>query len=690
MTKELVVEKSDQEYEKNGKNHWTSSMCQDRLVVRRGQLFNISIYFQGRGFEASVDKIYFIVETGPYPSEAAGTKAKFALSDSIQEGDWAASVVGQEGNKLQLTISSPPHAPIGFYKLSMEVITGSHGNNFPITSFVLIFNPWCQADSVYMDKDDYRKEYVLNQYGTIFQGSCAYVNMIPWNFGQFEDGVIDICIKLLDTNPKFIKDPSRDCSRRSSPIYVSRVISAMVNCNDDNGILLGRWDNNYKDGVSPMAWIGSVDILKKWKESGCCAVKYGQCWVFAAVACTVMRCLGIPSRVITNYNSAHDLNANLVIDLYRDEKGELLKNMSEMIWNYHCWVEAWMTRPDLKPGFNGWQAIDPTPQEKSEGIYCCGPASVKAIKNGDVNTKYDAPFVFAEINADVVEWIKKNNGNTERLRTKTTTIGMMISTKAIGKDEREDITHQYKYPEGSKEERDTFKRANHLNKLSSRDEPPMDNCLKIKIKASPDMNKGSDFDVFGVINNISSEERTCQLLMAARTVSYNGRLGPECCKKELLSVTIEPLSEKKIPLRILYSQYCDHLNDSNLIKVKMLLQIQESHTVMIAERDIYLLNPEIKIRILGEHKKNRKLVAELSIKNPLQVPMLGCTFAVEGAGLTKGQKIVKIPEPVDAGNTVTVRVDLMPRWPGLHKLVVNFESDKMKAVKGSWNVVVGE
>lgn len=26
-----------------------------------------------------------------------------------------------------------------------------------------------------------------------------------------------------------------------------------------------------------------------------------------------------------------------------------------------------MARPDLKAGFDGWQASDPTPQEKSEG-----------------------------------------------------------------------------------------------------------------------------------------------------------------------------------------------------------------------------------------------------------------------------------------------------------------------------------
>lgn len=33
---------------------------------------------------------------------------------------------------------------------------------------------------------------------------------------------------LLDVNPKFLKDRSRDCSRRSSPIYVGRVVSGMV------------------------------------------------------------------------------------------------------------------------------------------------------------------------------------------------------------------------------------------------------------------------------------------------------------------------------------------------------------------------------------------------------------------------------------------------------------------------------
>lgn len=59
-----------------------------------------------------------------------------------------------------------------------------------------------------------------------------------------------------------------------------------MNCNDDNGVLYGRWDNIYGDGVNPMFWIGSVDILRRWRKFGCQAVRYGQCWVFAAVACS--------------------------------------------------------------------------------------------------------------------------------------------------------------------------------------------------------------------------------------------------------------------------------------------------------------------------------------------------------------------------------------------------------------------
>lgn len=37
-------------------------------------------------------------------------------------------------------------------------------------------------------------------------------------------------------------------------------------------------------------------------------------------------------------------------------------------------------------------------------IFCCGPAPVAAIKTGNCKILYDLPFVFAEVNSDVIRW----------------------------------------------------------------------------------------------------------------------------------------------------------------------------------------------------------------------------------------------------------------------------------------------
>ena len=80
-----------------------------------------------------------------------------------------------------------------------------------------------------------------------------------------------------------------------------------------------------------------------------------------------------------------------------------------------------MKRSDLsKDGeFDGWQAIDATPQQISDGLFCAGPASVKAVKIGEILKPYDGKFVFAEVNADEVFWMKKENNRYEYLECKT-------------------------------------------------------------------------------------------------------------------------------------------------------------------------------------------------------------------------------------------------------------------------------
>lgn len=65
-----------------------------------------------------------------------------------------------------------------------------------------------------------------------------------------------------------------------------RLLLSQVNCNDDLGLVEGRWDGSFRGGVSPTAWTGSADILHRWVSSNCSPVRYGQCWVYASVLCT--------------------------------------------------------------------------------------------------------------------------------------------------------------------------------------------------------------------------------------------------------------------------------------------------------------------------------------------------------------------------------------------------------------------
>lgn len=82
------------------------------------------------------------------------------------------------------------------------------------------------------------------------------------------------------------------------------------------------------------------------------------------------------------------------------------------------------------------------------GVYCCGPSPVKAIKEGELKLKYDVRFVFAEVNADVAYLMLQSDMSRKRT-TYPTVVGKSISTKSVGRDSKEDITHHYKYREGS-------------------------------------------------------------------------------------------------------------------------------------------------------------------------------------------------------------------------------------------------
>ncbi|CAJ0948695.1 unnamed protein product [Ranitomeya imitator] len=443
--------------ESNKKSHHTDMYNSSELILRRGQSCRITLEFNKP--LTDWQSIVFTVQTGPANSGYHNTNVEFALSSSWSSGMWSAVLESSPGNSLRIIMSSPANAVIGRYDLSVQISAMGQTSTYSLGKFILLFNPWCLDDEVYLANEEERKEYVLNDHGVIFMGNDKFISSIGWNYGQFESNILNICLNILDRSLNCQKDTAADYSQRHSPIYVGRVISAMVNSNDDFGVLEGRWEKDFLEGVDPNTWNGSVEILWKWYNDNFKPVKYGQCWVFAAVMCTVLRCLGIPTRVITNFNSAHNTDGNMEIDMHYDTEGKFLEISNDSIWNFHVWNESWFIRRDLGIFYSGWQVLDSTPQEKSQEMYRCGPTSVIAVKEGDLHVGFDTPFVFAEVNADRVNWVINKDGSKEKAHSDTKYVGQNISTKAVGNDARVDITHNYKYPEGSPQEREVFEKA---------------------------------------------------------------------------------------------------------------------------------------------------------------------------------------------------------------------------------------
>uniref|UniRef100_A0AAQ6A1A1 Protein-glutamine gamma-glutamyltransferase 2 n=1 Tax=Amphiprion ocellaris TaxID=80972 RepID=A0AAQ6A1A1_AMPOC len=675
------TQRCDLDVKTNSRKHHTELFGEERLIVRRGQPFTVILHLSpgSKEFTPGGTGFTLIVETGPLPRKESDTKASFTLSDSTSETEWSASATSDPSRKtVSVSIASSPNAPIGLYSLEVD----QDGQKTSLGQFILLFNAWCPGDAVHMRSETKRQEYVLAQHGQVYRGTHKRIKGSPWNFGQFEAGILDICLKILDDNPKFVSNADQDCSGRRNPVYVSRVLSAMINSNNDRGVLVGEW-GEFSGGVHPGVWIGSGDILRQWAESG--PVRYGQCWVFAAVACTVSRALGIPCRVVTNFGSAHDTDANLVIENLYDEDGKRISG-GDSVWNFHVWVDSWMTRPDLGQEFDGWQTSDPTPQETSEGVFCCGPAPVKAIKEGELTKKYDAPFIFAEVNADVMDLVQLSNGEFVKFSGSTKSVGRFISTKAVGSDDRHDITHQYKYPEGSKEERQVYEKAQHHNKLQQRGAEP---GLHLKIKLADNMIVGSDFEVFAVLTNNHMKARTCNFLFFARAVGYNGKLG-DGCGFASDKVEVPSGEERRLSLKLDYDSYGAAITSDRLIQLSAITVDKQTIDFCKAEKTIVLDEPQLEIKLLGEATLNQKVAAELTLLNPLPEPLQDCSFTIEGVGLTDSKPITAEIGSVSPKQEAKASIEFTPSTAGSCVLLGNFDSNRLKNIKSFINVTVKE
>ncbi|XP_049279488.1 annulin-like [Anopheles funestus] len=721
MEPELIIERIDSCLVENGINHRTDrfeSMSvsankteSSQLVIRRGQEFLLKLICN-RPINPKTDAISLVLSVDPIAGEwishGHGTVVYMLLhtDDNLEEdhdSDWSAklqstSVNDDNATELLIGVRTSPNASVSKWTLMINVKSKGleESTRYQLDQPIyLLFNPWCEDDPVYLENEDQRQEYVLEDMTMIWKGNERSFHDSKWKLGQYEKNMLEWTFRLLGDVAHV------SATYRGNPIKVCRALSGVVNSNDDYGIVVGNWSKDYNGGTAPSAWTGSVKILQQYHETGE-SVRYGQCWVFAGVLATLCRALGIPCRIVTNFSSAHDTEASLTVDIYMDEEGNVMDNFSrDRVWNFHVWNEVWLKRRDLgTDAYDGWQVIDGTPQEFSDGTYKLGPAPVEAIKSGLVNMLYDCDFVFAEVNADRVFWRYRGPSKPLKLIQKDTMdIGQFISTKAVGTDEREDITNNYKCGEQSSEARITMLRALKLGQ----------NCLtkhylkQIKIEdRSVIKHEGRDVEFELELNDKAMVGESFNIILRVRNISFdaahtiNGKIhlkrflftgkNIKTIVSHSFSKHIEPNNEAVIEVPIAFEDYYEPGMDEAIFKVTSFATIEGVDYEYFSQEDYSLRKPNVQLELTGTPVIQSIVKVTAFFDNPLPIPINGGAFQIECSGLSK---TLNIPVgSVGAGEICKIVFMIRPSFKGNTQLSAKFQSAELSDIEGSFNFQV--
>ena len=177
-----------------------------------------------------------------------------------------------------------------------------------------------------------------------------------------------------------------------------------------------------------------------------------------------------------------------------------------------------MTRPDLRGNYGGWQALDATPQEVSRqsGTMVTGPASVRAVKDG-LDMLYDTKFVTSEVNADILYHLQQEDLSFVAVDSNLTRVGALVATKTVGYFAMNDITNEYKYPEGSLEERVS---ANQGRPLAGKHHD-----IKFSIDCADNLQYGQPIVFTVACKSTSVTKLTVSIIATVQLVNYVGGVG---------------------------------------------------------------------------------------------------------------------------------------------------------------------
>lgn len=682
MGQALSIKSCDFHAAENNKEHHTDAISSQHLILRRGQSFTITLNFRAPAhiFLSALKKVALIAQTGEQPSKTSKTQAIFPISSLGDKKGWSAAVEERDAQHWTISVTTPVDAVIGHYSLLLQV---SRKKQYPLGQFTLLFNPWNRDDAVFLQNEVQRTEYVLNQDGFIYLGTADCIQEEPWDFGQFERDVMDLSLNLLSVD-KQVKDWSQ-------PAHVACIVGALLHALKKKSVLPISQTQAAQQGALLYKRRGSVPILRQWLTGRGRPVYESQAWVFAAVACTVLRCLGIPARVVTTFDSAQGTNGSLLVDEYYNEEG--LQNGEGQrghIWVFQTSVECWMNRPDLSPGYDGWQILHPRAPNGVGVLGSCNLVPVKAVKEGELQLDPAVPELFAAVNASCVVWKCCEDGKLELTNSNRKNVGNSISTKGVGSDRCEDITQNYKYPEGSLQEKEVLERVQKERmKLGEDTCPP--SCepgdpLHLFLDAPSSQPLRGNGRLSVALINPTDKEKEVELVIAAQAVYYNGVLATGLWRQKQF-LMLGPNQVLRLSTSLSSSCFEQNPPENTFLRVTAMARHSHAGLSCFAQEDVAISRPNLVIEMPKRATQYQPLTASVRMHNSLDAPMQNCIISIFGRGLIHREKRYGLGS-VWPGSSLHTQFQFTPTHLGLQRLTVEVDCDMFQNLTGHRSILV--
>ncbi|KAI6174836.1 Hemocyte protein-glutamine gamma-glutamyltransferase-like protein [Aphelenchoides bicaudatus] len=601
-----------------------------------------------------------------------------------EEQTWSAELIKADGTQIDLQLNIPVNEIVGCWRLRVFIgqqSTESHSLTLhesyvsaqQRTKLYLICNPFHEKDDTYFEQRSFRDYYLNQQADLWFSGTAVGTNnnytfhKEPWLNSQFEENTMKTVMLLLERLSYWQFEHLRGgltYADRRCVVRIARKLSFAINY-----VLLNQHDESNQGSLSSLdrplnEWISTEEIIDEFIQSRQ-PVPCSDSYVYANAFVSLLRCIGICSRTVTCIESAHDSDLSLTVDraYFRAAGGHSfapMKRNENFEWesnsNYHVWTELYIKRPDLSSEYDGWQVLDATPQEHNANVSQCGPASIKAIREGRFELPYDCWFFWGQLNADVVRWFYEHNEESNEYRLLKT--DFKCGNRGIGRAVLTPNPRAFGYPmDLINEYKSDIENSAYIKSVKSTG--LMDRQERIRLLYANDSNPNIT-DVEFVVKEIG-------------WVVYGDDISVQV---EFKNVSSEKPESLKLFTPI--ADYSRHMTTHRSLVAIVSASVEQTSQLFYHEEKIQLAGSAVAIIAPAMGQINETLVGIVAVRNPLSETLTNVELLLNSGNSGKSTRINRFPSEIHPGQRIKVHVRFKPTQLGNRFLMAIVNSSQIR------------